>query len=437
MRASEVRSHFEEFALPASKAMDAVAVIPTTRGSPLLKCRRHSYYFLNFRTSQGLRVDIHHSDIIRPGWKRLIKAMSGRNASPSAWRCLLRNYHYGFSFLEQLLLMTVPHTVNDIGDGRYIINLWSWYGYLLVDCQTRIVTYHMLEEDDDHVLGAAQWFDRTTRELYGMTYSLADSFERIGNSARSVSCQIVARQLDTGAVRKIWHGDAADYLHEILLSPNRQFCVSCELGMYLDEGKNLLPSKVLILDLDKGKQWMLDRFIVAAHARFDPDEPDVVYFSNHNFQFEHSNIIQLMKQGTYAVKFRGPASVFKYRLTDEGPQEIGVFTQSDFFRLTNMHVFRHRGRKVIAAMGFPDEVFLIDAENMEFIRKIQVKAHHSGKPAMIGTIVPSPDGEKLLAHTSDAFHMIDIGSGEADFTLNHVDHHTCSNHMIASSNVNW
>lgn len=435
--ANPIGGRFEEFDLPSAPRMDAVAVIPTQRGTQLLKGQRHSYYFLNFRAGKGLRLDIRHVDILRHGWNRLIRHMSGPGARSSLWRCLFRRYHYDFNLIEQLLLMTIPHTVTDLGDGRYGVNLWSWFGHLLVDCRRRNVTWHGLEDAEDHVLGSAQWFDPDSRELYGMSYSLADSFARIGDPARPVAARIFSRHLDSGAEREIWKGKAADYLHELLLSPDRRFCLSCELGMYRDPQGNTLPSKVLILDPAKGKEWMLERFIVAAHAQFDPDESDVAYFSNHNFQFEHSTLLQLMKKGTYAVKFRGPASVFKYRLTQEGPREIGVFTRADFFRLTNMHVFRHRGRKVIAAMGFPDEVFLIDAEDMGFLRKLKVPPRQADKPAMVGTIAPSPDGEKLLAHTTDAFHVIDIASGEPEYVLNHDGYHTCSNHMIASASVAW
>jgi hypothetical protein len=430
--ALQINCHFQEFSFPAFPALDSVAVIPTLRGSRLLKGKRHSYYFLNFQTSKGLRVDIPHFDIIRPGWQRLIKAMSAARAKASIWSCLAPLYHYGFSFLEQILLMTTPHTVTDLGSGRYAINLWSWFGYLIVDCLKRSVTWHMLDDDSDDVLGSSQWLDHSRRELYGMSFSLADSFARIANPTRSVSCRIFARQLETGARREVWNGQAADYLHDILLSPGGRFCVSCELGMYRDKSNKTYPSKVLILDQVTNNQWVLERFNVAAHACFDPSEEDIVYFSNHNFHFEHSSILALMKAGTYSVKFDGPATIFKYRLTPDGPQEIGSFSSPDFYRLTNMHVFRHRGRKLIAAMGFPDQVFLIDAENMQFVRKIQIKPRHKGRAATIGTITPSPDGNKLLAHTTDSLHVIDIESGEPDFIYNHAGYHTCSNHMIAS-----
>ena len=172
-------------------------------------------------------------------------------------------------------------------------------------------------------------------------------------------------------------------------------------------------------------------------------DPNVIYFSSHNFQFQHSSIITALKKGTYSVKFRGPASVFKYRLTSEGPREMGVFTRPDFFRLTNMHVFLHRGRKVIAAMGFPDDVFLVDADNMSFIRKITVpyprswKHLYSPKKAMIGTISPSPDGEKLFVHTTKSFGIVDIATGQSECVRDYFYNHTCSNHMVTCSDTTW
>ncbi len=213
--------------------------------------------------------------------------------------------------------------------------------------------------------------------------------------------------------------------------------------MNLDEKDDIIPSKVVIVDLKSKREWVLDRFIVAAHAQFDPHDPDVIYFSNHNFQFEHSNVFKLLRKASYSVKFRGPASVFKYRLTPDGPREIGVFTRPDFYRLTNMHVFEHRGRKVMAAMGFPDEIFLIDADDMTFIRKIRVEDPRSvkslfwKKPALIGTISPSLDGEKLFVQTARSFQMVDIASGDSDHVRECRFNHSCSNHMLTSSDTAW
>lgn len=444
MRSQMISAKVEEFSLPINIGIDASVVIPTVKGIWTLKYGEHAYYFMNFRTSTGFSVRITHRDIIHPGLDRFKRAASKQGILFSMLRCLSPRYHYGFHILEQIMLMTVPHTVTSIGDGRFIINLWSYCGYLVVDCLTRTVTYNTIEErEEDHVLGSQQWFDPQTGDLYAMSYSLSDSFARITDPVRPVAFRIFKHRLGSPATETVWSGELSDYMHDILINKTRQYCVACELGMYLDEKKNIIPSKVLIIDLKNQKQWILDRFIVAAHACFDPQYPNVIYFSNHNFEFQHSNILQLLKMGSYSVKFRGPASVFKYELTPEGPREIGVFTRDDFHRLTNMHVFNHKGRKVIAAMGFPDEIFLIDADDMYFIRKIRVKdpislKHlYSKKPALIGTISPSLDGEKIFVQTTKSFQIVDVSTGNPDYARDYFFSHICFNHMMTSSDTTW
>lgn len=434
----------EEFSIRADIAMDASVVVPTVRGTWKLKYGKHAYYFMNFRTSRGFRVDIDHLDIIRPGLAGFAKAKSLHGKAPSMRRCFAREYHYGFNLLEQVMLMTVPHAVTGLGDGLFIINLWAYCGYLVVDCRAKTVTYHTTDDNDsDHVLGSQQWFDSQTNELYAMSYSLSDSFARIEDPHRSVSSRIFRHTIGKAGTQTVWAGEMSDYMHDIIVNKNRQYCVACELGMYLDAHGNIIPSKVKVIDLKNGTEWSLDRFIVAAHACFDPEDPNVVYFSNHNFQFEHNNILKLLKKGSYSIVFRGPASVFKYRLTPEGPQELGVFTHPDFFRLTNMHAFTHRGRNVIAAMGFPDEIFLIDADNMDFIRKLVVadpcsmKHGYSNAKALIGTISPSFDGEKLFVHTTKSFHIVDIASGQSSCIRDHFFSHSCFNHMLTSNDTTW
>jgi len=434
----------EDLALPTSVAMDASVAIPAVKGTWMLKYGKHAYYFMNFRTSRGLCVNVSHRHVIRMGLERFRKANCAQGRYPSTYRCLRQRYHYGFSFLEQIMLMTVPHAVTAIGGGRFIVNLWSYCGFLVVDCPTKTITYHTLEETDgDHVLGSQQWFDPATHDLYSMSYSLSDSLARRIDPFRPVSARIFRHRIGDPETETVWCGDMADYMHDILVNRDRQYCIVCELGMYLDEEGDIIPSKVLVLDLKNKKEWMIDRFIVAAHAQFDPEDPDVVYFSNHNFQFEHSNIFKLLKNASYSVRFRGPASVFKYRLTPDGPREIGVFTRPDFYRLTNMHVFNHRGRKLMAAMGFPDEVFLVDADDMTFVQKVRVKEPcslkhlYSKRRALIGTISPAPDGEKLFVQTTRSFQVIDVETSEVDYVRDHFYNHSCSNHMLASTDTSW
>ena len=434
----------DEFSLPASTAMDASIAIPTVKGTWGLKYGEHAYYFMNFRTSRGLRTRLSHYDVISPGWDRLKRNAAKQGRRVSLLRLLSARYHYGFNLLEQTMLMTVPHTVTFISSGRVVINYWAWCGYLLMDSASGTVTYHTIgEDDDDSVLGSQQWFDPQTGDLYAMSFSLNDSIARIDDPTHPVATRIFRHRVEGQETETVWRGELADYMHDVIVNETRQYCVACELGMYLDGKKDIVPSKVLVVDMKNSKQWVLDRFVVAAHACFDSTDPNVFYVSNHNFEFRHSNLVQLLRKGAYSVKFRGPASVFKYELTPEGPREAGVFTRDDFFRLTNMHAFIHRGRRMMVAMGFPDVLFLIDTEDMSFIRKITVAdpvtwAHgFSKKPALVGTIAPSPDGEKLFVQTTRSFQIVDVSSGDCDYARDCFFPHICFNHMIATSDTAW
>jgi hypothetical protein len=106
-------------------------------------------------------------------------------------------------------------------------------------------------------------------------------------------------------------------------------------------------------------------------------------------------------------------------------------------------VFDHRGRKMIVAMGFPDVVFLIDAATMGFIRKIRVadpvslEHLYSKSPSLIGTISPSPDGEKLFVQTTGSFQIIDVASGRSDYARDYFFGHICFNHMQVTADTEW
>ena len=440
----QIQAKFKEFLLPPMMSQNLSVVVPTIRGTLKLKYGQHAYYFLNFRTLKGLRVTISHKDIIKVGLQRFKKANYKKHKYLPGLGYLLQKYHYGFNFLEQIMLMTVPHTVTYIKNSRFIINLWAYYGYLVIDCRQKTVEYKILEENEEnHVLGSQQWFDPDTEDLYYMSYSLNDSLKRSIDPNQKVFFRILKHENKTGKTKEIWQGDFVDYPHDFLINRDRQYCVIPELGMYKDNENNLIPSKVLVLDLKNNKQWVIARFIVAAHAQFDPEEPDIIYFSNHNFEFQHTNIFKLLKKAIYGIRFRGPASVYKYRLTPEGPKELGVFTKPDFFRLTNFHVFNHRRQKIIAAIGSPNYIFFADAVNMQFIKKIEVnhpkniKNFYRNVPCGIGTISPSIDGEKLFVHTTRSFQVIDVSSGKPDMILNYFFNHSCSNHMLTSTDTDW
>lgn len=440
--ARDIKAKFKEFTIPPEAKRDLSVVVPTVKGKPLLKYGAHSYSFYNFSTLKGFTVSIGHQEIIRFKPAKLKRAEWSEGTPLS--KAILKRYHYNFSFIEQMMLMTVPHTVTSMGNGRFLINLWAYFGYLDIDCRKRRVTYRLIDDKAyKTVLGSQQYYHSKKDELYYAAYSMKESLSRIDNASNPVHCSVFKQRQETGRTSVVWSGEFADFVHDIVMNKQGTLCALPELGLYTDKTRSIVPSKALILDLGTGKTWTIDRFSVAAHAQFDPKDPRIVYFSNHNFNFEHTSLLSLLKKATYTVKFKGPASVYKYRITPKGPKKVGVFTRSDFYRLTNFHVFDHRGKTVIAALGFPDVIFIVDAEKMSYIKKVKVrnqrcgKAPDSKKPALIGTFSPSLDGEKLYVQTTRSFQVLDIAKEDPDMVVNHFFNRTCSNHMLTSADTDW
>ncbi|MEW5821317.1 MAG: hypothetical protein AB1782_14080 [Cyanobacteriota bacterium] len=439
MKSIKLKTKFSEFSLDQMPQQDSVVIIPTIKDTFKMNYGAHAYYFLNFKTSKGICIEISHKEIIEPGFTRFIQANYIKHKKFPVLKSLFQKYHFGFNFIEQIMLLTVPHTVTELGNGRYIINLWAYFGYLEVDCKNKLVTYHINEEaESNNVFGSQQIYMSDTKDRYYMKYSLDDSLKKSLDPFQKVHSRIVKYNEELNQTTEIWKEDFVDYLHDIIINKNKQYLVACELGMFVDENNELINSKVLVIDLINNKQWTISQFKVAAHAQFDPDDPNIVYFSNHNFQFEHSNIVKLVINANYTLKFRGPASIYKYQLTPEGPKEIGVYTSPDLFRLTNFHVFKHKGNNLIAAMGAPNFIFILEAENLQLIKIIELKEKkhfrdlYQNIPCYIGTFSPSLDGEKLYIQTQKSFQIIDIDSCKQEFIRSYSFNHSCSNHMLVS-----
>ncbi len=207
------------------------------------------------------------------------------------------------------------------------------------------------------------------------------------------------------------------------------------MGRYSGNDGKLIPSRLLILDLHNHKDWLIRDIPNAAHALFDPDDIEIVYFSNHNFQFKHTPFFELLRKGTYTLKFFGPASVHKYQITSEGPKEAGVFSHPDLFRMTNFHIIQSEEGKIIAAMGAPNFIFIADPATMKFIRRIEIK--NQDTPCYIGTFSPSPDGIKLYIQTTRSFQIVNISDGSPEMIRSLEFDHTCSNHMELSNDTDW
>ena len=170
----------EHFPLHTDAGADDQVVIPSVRATWKLKYGEHAYYILDFAAEHGMCLTISHTDIIRPGLDIFKQAAA-------------------------------------ISDGRFIVGLWSYPGYLLVDSRAETATYHSGVVDDSiHVLGSRLWFDSQDGSLYGMSFSLQDSLVRIDDTNRPVTATIFRHPTGSDTPETLWHGEFADYLHDIV-----------------------------------------------------------------------------------------------------------------------------------------------------------------------------------------------------------------------------
>lgn len=116
--------------------------------------------------------------------------------------------------------------------------------------------------------------------------------------------------------------------------------------------------------------------------------------------------------------------------------KTGIFTHPDVFRLTIQKVFVHRRKRILACTGFPNNVFFADAESMEFTRRVEIK-EKSGKESVVGSIFPSPDGEKIYLVTTGSFQTVDVETGKVDSVFDLGRIYDPFNHMISVSDTDW
>ncbi len=115
------------------------------------------------------------------------------------------------------------------------------------------------------------------------------------------------------------------------------------------------PGEIIVFNLkDLNEPYkVFETGFAPSHIQFD-EENDILYVSSHNFMKIFEDLILL-----------APAEIHKYKLVDGELVYLDYFTEPTFWRCPDHVFFRHNGHPYIAAMGFPNRLFFIDAETMK------------------------------------------------------------------------
>ena len=123
-----------------------------------------------------------------------------------------------------------------------------------------------------------------------------------------------------------------------------------------------LKGKVFLWDMNEKKMLFIDPpFYTPAHVEFDMHDQSVFYVSCHNMSKFKANMV-----------LHGPGAIVKYRYCGGHIEQLGVFTDATFNRITTHKVFSYNGDTFIAVTGYPNLLYIIRADTMSLVKKIKL-----------------------------------------------------------------
>ncbi len=318
-------------------------------------------------------------------------------------------YPYGQSENQWWEYCLAPHSYCPLNDGKIQVGLNFFNRFLHLDFNSR--SAQLVDPGaGNEMLSTTNWFDQETGELWFASWPAEKTVRRLINPRENVNVTIWKLVIKDECLEQFWQGDLGDSLHQLSLSPDRRFLILTELGLQPEEAipaespdqdslawrrveeKGLVPSEILVLNLQTGDEWRLP-MLTAGHVEFDPEDQEVCYLSEHNIGLIGPKV------GIF-----GCGTIQKIRLTKNGPELAGEFSHPQFHRITTHIVFRHRGKILIGVTGYPNTVFLIDAATMKLYKTIAMEPSEivdtSHVPHICGQdsygIAASNDGEAIL-----------------------------------------
>lgn len=319
-------------------------------------------------------------------------------------------FPYGLTASQWRDYAISPHSYLSVGDGIFQIGLNYFNRFMHLDVQRSEVCLLDPGVGGDF-LSTTNFFDEPSNEVWFASWSALDTICRNTDPQAGVDVRIWKIRPDIGRPALVWRGNFADSVHQVAVNPDKTFLIAAELGLRTDFAcgkQNLVPSSVLFLNLETGRDWRFE-MPAAAHVEFDPSDPSVCYLSGHNIGFVGSKV------GIF-----GPGVIQKVRLTPKGPKTAGSFSHPSFHRITTHLVFNGQGKTLIAVSGYPGSIFLVDAASMALFKILVMDADdpvetscgpHVCSRDSYGICV-SDDGKYLLALATGALRVFDLDTGD-------------------------
>ncbi|WP_349945588.1 hypothetical protein ABFV83_17220 [Lacrimispora sp. BS-2] len=288
---------------------------------------------------------------------------------------------YGAQKTEQFLPYLInPHSCYKVGDRMLSFMLQAPYfrEINVNSLETRAITY---KDPTDTIFSASSIGNRDDNLIYLSVNSSDERADIYNGKKTEMGFDYLEYDVERRRFQEQKHIEKGliDNMHQVGYSKER-FLVSLDMNISVNLDVSDMPGldneavrieynnadfpkgKIFLWDMQKEKSLIMEPpLYTPAHVEFDRDDQSVFYVSCHNMsKFKGSMVLH------------GPGMIVKYRYTDGIVVNLGCFTDSEFNRITTHKIFYYNEKPFLAVTGYPNYLYIIDAETMVLANKIKL-----------------------------------------------------------------
>ena len=272
---------------------------------------------------------------------------------------LPKKFNYYFFFFDYGNFR-IPHTAH-VSPNGYLMTTNTYY-IAHIDTKKDEITY--LPENYDKELwfyNAMGGYSADYKYYYFVRWPYEDFFKIRKDHTNRANAQLGRINLESKETEILSEISISDLIHQISTSKDGRYVVFVTFShQSIEKYPDVWPHEdpegykkctaagiklgdIVTYDLETGKHWEVQLPIPClAHAEFDLIDPHVMYASAHNFCYHWI--------GNYWARLiPGPGGIYKLRIKDEKTEIEGLYTDDDFFRVTQHQVFRYQNKTLIVA----------------------------------------------------------------------------------------
>lgn len=206
----------------------------------------------------------------------------------------------------------------------------------------------------------AEIYNGIKREM-GFRYLLYDANKRAFKDCKKVGSGLIDNMHQVGYSNQGFIV-SLDMNISVNIDVNKMTDLNNETMSLMYNNAEFRKGKVFLWDMHKKKLLLIDPpLYTPAHVEFDMHDQSIFYVSCHNMSKFKANMV-----------LHGSGAIVKYRYFRGHLEQLSIFTDSTFNRITTHKLFSYNGDIFIAVTGYPNLLYIIRADNMSLVTKIKL-----------------------------------------------------------------